>query len=72
MITFTNGKHAYRGTLNCRAQRQRSKIFKGLNINVVEVNNSFKLLDNENRQKQISKNRKQFKQNSKRETTCSK
>lgn len=49
------GAHAYRGLLNSRSKRQRSKLYKGLKINFKKLEKAFKQLD-ENRSKQIQTN----------------
>lgn len=61
-MTHTNGRHAYKGILNSRSQRNRSKIYKGLNINLWKVNKAFRKLDAD-RQKQIHKSKTKIKNN---------
>lgn len=46
-MTHTNGRHAYRGLLNSRSKRQRSKLYKGVKINFKKLEKAFKQLDAE-------------------------
>lgn len=50
--THTNGRHAYRGLLNSRSKRQRSKLYKGLKINFKKLEKAFKQLDEQHKQEQ--------------------
>lgn len=50
-MTHTNGRHAYKGILNSRSQRNRSKIYKGIKINFKKLQKAFKQLDKQKCQK---------------------
>lgn len=41
------GAHTYRGLLNSRSKRKRSKLYKGLKINFKKLEKAFKQLDEE-------------------------